>query len=99
MSLSLDRHNNETELDFFLRKIKRLEGDMKLLENELSNTKIRLKRAEDYEIKYEVTSKEVYALTVDNDSLLAEIRELKVIIDELRIDNEKLSAQSPRKER
>jgi hypothetical protein len=31
MSLSPSSHNNETDIEFFLRKINRLEGDIKLL--------------------------------------------------------------------
>lgn len=38
-------------------------------------------------------------MCIENDSLLKEIRELKVLIDTMRIEMELLSANSPRKER
>lgn len=50
MSLSPSRvyYKDTADTDFYLKKIERLEGDIKLLEDELSNTKIRLRRAEDF---------------------------------------------------
>lgn len=70
-----------------------------MLQDELNNTRVRLLRAEEFELKYEVANKKIAKLCIDNDSLLKEIRELKVLIDSMRVEMELMSANSPRKER
>lgn len=53
MSLSPSRVIRESsDTDYYVRKIRRLEQDLQLREDELSNTRIRLRKAEDFELKY-----------------------------------------------
>ena len=86
-----------SDIDFYVRKIHRLEQDLQGCEDELSNAKVRLRRAEDYEYKCELAAKHNNKLTLDNDSLQAEIRGLRVLVDDLRMDLERAASRSPRK--
>lgn len=45
---------SSTERDFYERKINRLETSINSLEDELAATKIRLRTAEDFQIKYDL---------------------------------------------
>lgn len=52
--------------DFYLRKINRLENDMNVLQDELSGARVRLRRAEDFELKYEVAVRQNQQLQLEN---------------------------------
>jgi hypothetical protein len=46
------------DIDFYMRKITRLENDLIQSQEELSKVRIRLRKAEDYEIKYDLILKQ-----------------------------------------
>lgn len=46
------------DIDFYQRKVNRLETDLSALQEELSLTRFRLQKAEDFEDKYEVLFKQ-----------------------------------------
>lgn len=54
------------DIDFYLRKVTRLEGDLNIVQDELSRARVRLRRAEDFEIKYDLLLKQ-------NSNLLADL--------------------------
>ena len=45
-------------MDFYRRKVNRLENDCTSLQVDLNKARIRLRRAEDYELKYELILKQ-----------------------------------------
>jgi hypothetical protein len=47
-----------SDIDFYLIKIGRLESDLAATQNELLNARLRLRTAEDYQIKYELLLKQ-----------------------------------------
>lgn len=47
-----------SDLDFYLMKIGRLESDLAATQNELISARLRLRTAEDYQIKYELLLKQ-----------------------------------------
>ena len=42
------------DIDFYERKIRRLETDLTALQDELTTARLRLRTAEDFQIKYEL---------------------------------------------
>lgn len=47
----------DNDLEYYERKVLRMEQDINLLQEELSRTRVRLRGAEDYEIKYQIIMK------------------------------------------
>ncbi len=47
-----------SDLDFYLMKIGRLESDLAATQNEQISARLRLRTAEDYQIKYELLLKQ-----------------------------------------
>ncbi len=45
-------------MDFYRRKVNRLENDCTSLQDDLNKARIRLRRAEDFELKYELILKQ-----------------------------------------
>jgi hypothetical protein len=45
-------------MDFFKRKVNRLENDCNSMQEDLNKARIRLRRAEDFELKYELILKQ-----------------------------------------
>lgn len=72
------------DIDIYIRKVRRLENDNNIIQDELNKVRIRLRRAEDFEIKYELLSSEVITLKKEIDLRDRSVRELKAL-------NEKLS--------
>jgi hypothetical protein len=72
------------DLDFYVRKVRRLENDNNIIQDELNKVRVRLRRAEDFEIKFDLLSGEANALRKDIDLRDKTIRDLKAL-------NEKLS--------
>lgn len=56
-------HSSPTryDVDFYMKKCDRLEEDIMLMGDELNRARIRLRKAEDFEIKYELLSKQKLA--------------------------------------
>ena len=56
----------EVNADFYERKIRRLEEDLVMIQEELTKVRFRLRNAEDFEIKYHIllktTQAEMYKL-------------------------------------
>lgn len=61
------------DIDFYQRKVNRLENDLAQLQDELGMARFRLHKAEDFEIKYELLFKQNRDLTTDNDKLVKEL--------------------------
>jgi vacuolar-type H+-ATPase subunit I/STV1 len=74
------------DLDFYIRKVRRLENDNNILQDELNKVRVRLRRAEDYEIKYEVLSAEAAASK-------KELEGREKVLREMKSNNEKLVYQ------
>ena len=53
------------DIDFYLRKITRLEDDLNIVQDELARARVRLRRAEDFEIKYDLLIKQNSNLVAD----------------------------------
>ena len=66
------------DLDFYIRKVRRLQGESALLEDQLSKVRVRLRRAEDYEIKYEL-------LLVENANLKKDVEEKEKKMYEINV--------------
>ena len=49
---------SKTDITFFQRKCQRLEDDLNMLQDELSSARLRLRRAEDFQIKYDLIVKQ-----------------------------------------
>jgi hypothetical protein len=49
---------SKSDISFFQRKCQRLENDLNTLQDELSSARLRLRRAEDFEIKYDLIIKQ-----------------------------------------
>lgn len=72
------------DLDFYVRKVRRLETDNAQLTDELNKLRVKLRRAEDFEIKYEV-------LLGEQTKIKKEIEEKEKAVRELKTLNEKLT--------
>lgn len=57
------------DIDYYQRKVHRLENDLTALQDELSLAQFRLNKAEDYEIKYEKIFRENQLLLNEKDHL------------------------------
>lgn len=57
------------DIDFYQRKVNRLEADLTALQEELSLTRFRLQKAEDFEDKYEALFKQHNHLNEEHDQL------------------------------
>lgn len=75
---------SHNDLDFFARKVRRLENDNNIIQDELNKVRVRLRRAEDFEIKFDLLTAETNALRKDLEQRDKAIRDLKTL-------NEKLS--------
>lgn len=64
------------DINFYIRKVNRLEGDLSLLQDELSGARVRLRKAEDFEIKYDLVLKQNNNLLVENERLSKELANL-----------------------
>lgn len=58
------------------------------MQDELSNARLRLRRAEDFEIKYDLIVKQNSNLLSENDLLTKEIQILKVEVERIRFKQE-----------
>lgn len=66
-----------------MRKVRRLESDNNLLQDELNKVRIRLRRAEDFEIKYEVVAGECSSLKKELEIRDKNIRDIKSLNEKL----------------
>lgn len=66
------------DINFYVRKINRLENDLSLLQDELSGARVRLRKAEDFEIKYDLVLKQNNHLLAENDRLSKDLQLLRV---------------------
>jgi hypothetical protein len=71
------------DLDFYVRKVRRLESDNNILQDELNKVRIRLRRAEDFEIKYEVVAGETSSLKKELEIRDKSIRDIKSLNEKL----------------
>lgn len=65
------------DVDFYRRKSERLEEDLMTISDELNKARLRLRRAEDFEIKYDLLFKQKSALeeeSIRKDKELFELR-------------------------
>lgn len=81
------------DLDFYARKVRRLENDNNIIQDELNKVRVRLRRAEDFEIKYDLLSGEAAALRKDIDLRDKQIRELKSLNEKLTFAAEERSTK------
>lgn len=56
------------DLEFYQRKIRRIENELAIAQDEVNKLRVKLKRAEDFEMKYEILFKESTELKNDNES-------------------------------
>lgn len=66
------------DINFYVRKINRLENDFGILQDELSSARVRLRKAEDFEIKYDLVLKQNNNLLAENDRLVKELQLTRV---------------------
>lgn len=71
------------DLDFYIRKVRRLENDNNIVQDELNKVRVRLRRAEDFEIKYELVSAELAGLRKEVEVRDRTIREQKTLNERL----------------
>lgn len=55
-------------MEFYQRKIRRIENELAIAQDEVNKLRVKLKRAEDFEMKYEILFKESTELKNDNES-------------------------------
>lgn len=83
-----NRINNESptkyDIDFFKRKINRLENDCNGLQEDLNKARIRLRRAEDFELKYELILKQNTYLQNELDKKEKDLTQKKTELENLR---------------
>ena len=76
------------DLDFYQRKVNRLENDLNHRQDEINIMRFRLQKAEDFEIKYELLVKENQELTLENEALekglVLKGRELEELVGKYR---------------
>ena len=65
------------DLDFYKRKVGRLENDCNQLQEDLNKARIRLRRAEDFELKYDLIMKQNTALNNELDKKDKELNHKK----------------------
>jgi hypothetical protein len=82
------------DVDFYLRKVVRLEGDLAKCQDELSAARIRLRKAEDFELKYEMLAKQMAELSQEHDLARKELVDRRIDSEALR---EKLDLEVLRK--
>jgi hypothetical protein len=73
------------DINFYIRKINRLENDLGLLQDELSSARIRLRKAEDFEIKYDLVLKQNNNLLAENDRLSKDLQIARVDAEKNRL--------------
>ena len=71
------------DLDFYIRKVRRLENDYNIVQDELNKVRVKLRRAEDFEIKYELVSTELAGLRKEVEVRDRSIREQKTLNERL----------------
>ena len=79
---------SKSDVHFLQRKCQRLDNDLATLQDELSSARLRLRRAEDFEIKYDMVGKQNSNLLSENDLLTKEIQALKVEMERIRLKQE-----------
>jgi hypothetical protein len=82
------------DLDFYIRKVRRLENDNNIIQDELNKVRVKLRRAEDFEIKFELVSSEVSALRKDVELREKNIRDLKTLNEKLTFTLEEKSTKN-----
>lgn len=66
-----------------MRKVRRLENDNNIIQDELNKVRVRLRRAEDFEIKFELLSGETTVLRKEVEAREKALREQKTLIEKL----------------
>ena len=74
----------QNDIDFYIRKTRRLEADNSHLTDELNKIRVKLKRAQEYPIKYELSLSE-------NTNLKAALDSKEQAYNQLRAINQKLT--------
>lgn len=52
------------DLDYYLRKIARIENELNNVQDELAKARVKLRRSEDFEIKFDLLSKQNSNLSI-----------------------------------
>lgn len=71
------------DLDFYVRKVRRIENDNSQLTDEINKLRVRLRRAEDFEIKYEVLLNEHSNAKKEVEVKDQAVRDLKTLNEKL----------------
>lgn len=74
------------DMDFYSRKINRLENDNNQIHEEVNKLRIRLRRAEDFELKYELSLKQMCTLQSDIDSKDKQVAEIKSKMEHMQLN-------------
>lgn len=72
-------------MDFYKRKVNRLENDCNSLQEDLNRARIRLRRAEDYELKYELILKQNTNLQNEIDKKDKELNQKKSELENVKL--------------
>jgi len=72
-------------MDFYSRKINRIENDNSDLHEEVNKLRMRLRRAEDYELKYELSLKQMCTLQSDIDSKDKHVADIKSRMEHMEL--------------
>lgn len=59
---------SKNDLEFYQRKIRRLQNELAISQDETNKLRVKLKRAEDFQFKYETIFKQLTDIKNDNES-------------------------------
>ena len=79
------------DVDFYVRKVNRYEGEIARLEHELSVCRFKLSKSEDYEQKYELLFKENQNTIADEQQAREELDRIRRELDRTRLDYDQQS--------
>lgn len=71
------------DIDFYVRKVRRLENDNNIIQDQLNKVRVRLRRAEDFEIKFDLLTAETNTLRKDLEQRDKAIRDFKTLNEKL----------------